>query len=265
MDEKVRKCATEIALVHQGKSEHAVLCLHGFTGYPGELALIAKLLYDSGFDVFVPRYPGHGSSGEDFMNSDSSMWVQKALDSYRALEGTYKSISLIGHSMGGLIALKVALEVKNASKIVLYAPALLLNKPIPTVLLSLLLLFKKRKKVEWKKDPNYPFFDERDKGDDEYLGKEYWSYIYYRQTLELEKLRKEVLSKIDEIDNEILVFTGGLDTTVDKRVGALIEHGTKGKENRWIDLPNATHLIPYDKDAASRDFAMQETLVFLTP
>jgi len=265
MNEKVLKCAQEVSLIHKEKAQHAVLCYHGYTGYPGELMLPAKLLYDSGFDVFIPRYPGHGTSGEDFMKSNSTMWVHRALTAYRAIEEEYETISIIGHSMGGLIARKVAHEVRLVSKIVLYAPALLLNRPIPSALLSLVSLCKKRKKVEWKRDPAFSFYDERDEGDDAYLGKEYWSYIYYKQVGELEKLRKEVLSFLDTISTPTLVFTGGLDTTVDPQVGTLIEKGTKSKDNRWIDLPNATHLIPYDKDDASRSLAMQETLVFLTP
>lgn len=265
MDEKVLKCAQEVSLTHKSTPKHAVLCFHGYTGYPGELMLPAKLLYESGFDVFIPRYPGHGTSGKDFMKTNSSMWVGKALDAYRSIEGKYETISLIGHSMGGLIALKVAHEVQTISKIVLYAPALLLNRPIPTFLISLVSLFKRQKNVEWKRDPDFPFFDERDEGDDEYLGKEYWSYIYYKQVLELEKLRKEVLSFLDTIPVQTLVFTGGLDNTVDIQVGTLIEKGMKREDNRWIDLPHATHLIPYDKDESSRNLAMQETLVFLTP
>ena len=74
---------------------------HGYTGYPGELMLPAKLLYESGFDVFIPRYPGHGTSGEDFSNSNSTMWVNRALKAYRDIEQDYETISLIGHSMGG--------------------------------------------------------------------------------------------------------------------------------------------------------------------
>ena len=35
----VRRCAQPIELVHTDASSRAVVCLHGFTGYPGELAL----------------------------------------------------------------------------------------------------------------------------------------------------------------------------------------------------------------------------------
>ncbi len=265
MEEKVIKCAKEVSLRHTTKPQHAIICYHGYTGYPGELMLPARILYESGFDVFIPRYPGHGTSGEDFMKSTSTDWVNKAIEAYREIEGEYDTIGLIGHSMGGLIALKVAYEVKHIHKIVLYAPALILERPIPTLLVSILSLCKKRKKVSWSSDPLYPFFDERDEGDDEYLGKEYWSYIYYKQVLELEKLRKEVLSFLGEIPIHTLVFTGGLDKTVSPQSGTLVEKGMKREDNKWIDLPLATHLIPYDKDESSRNLAMQETLLFLSP
>jgi carboxylesterase len=264
MNHTVRKCAQPISLIHEPQSHYAVIGFHGFSGYPGELALIAKLLYESGYDVYVPRYPGHGTDGEDFSNTNSQMWVEEALRSYELINGKYKSISVIGHSMGGLIALKVA-SLYKVKSIVLYAPALLMKKKIPVNTLSFLSLFSKRKSIAWKSDPRFPFFDERDDDDDAFLGKEYWSFLYYKQLIELEKLRKEVLQLLDTIDSPTLVFTGGEDLTVDKRVGELVTQSMKGRENRWIHLKNATHLIPYDKDETSREFAMSESIIFLTP
>ncbi|MDC7246475.1 MAG: alpha/beta fold hydrolase [Sphaerochaetaceae bacterium] len=264
MEHRVRKCAQPINLIHEPRAEYAVIAFHGYSGYPGELALIAKLLFESGYDVFVPRYPGHGTDGEDFAATDRSMWVEHALRSYELINGKYKSISAVGHSMGGLIALKVA-SLCDIPSMVLYAPALLLQKKIPVNLFSFLSHFSKRKAVEWERDPRFPFFDQRDDDDDEFLGKEYWSFIYFRQIAELEKLRKEVLQLVDSIDSRILVFTGGEDTTVDRKVGELLTEGTKGKDNRWIHLPKATHLICYDKDDVSRELAMTESINFLTP
>ncbi len=264
MKHSVRKCAQPISLVHEPSSQYAVIGFHGFSGYPGELALIAKLLYESGYDVFVPRYPGHGTDGEDFASTDASMWFESAKAQYEAIQGTYKSISVVGHSMGGLIALKIA-SLYEIKSMVLYAPALLLKKKIPINLFSFLSFFSKRKAVAWERDSRFPFFDERDEDDDQFLGKEYWSYLYYKQIVELEKLRKEVLQLIGSVDSRILVFTGGEDETVDQRVGELLTNGTKGEANRWIHLPKATHLIPYDKDEVSRELAMSESIIFLTP
>ena len=123
MNHTVRKCAQPISLIHEPQSHYAVIGFHGFSGYPGELALIAKLLYESGYDVYVPRYPGHGTDGEDFSNTNSQMWVEEALRSYELINGKYKSISVIGHSMGGGVALAGVGEGVETDGLILAAPA----------------------------------------------------------------------------------------------------------------------------------------------
>ncbi len=263
MNETIRTCALPIERTHSPKAGRAILALHGYTGYPGELALPLQLLYEQGFDVFAPRYPGHGTSGEDFLRTDYLDWVREAEEAYRRLESEYDQVYLIGHSMGGLIAAHLASQF-DIERMVLFAPAFLLTQNIPVPLLTLISLFRKRSKTEWAQDTEYPLYGDRDEGDDLYLGSEYWSYRYYRQIASLEKLRRLVLQELPEILTDTLVFTGGLDTVVKKETGPLVEEGMKGENNRWIHLENGTHLIPYDKDDVSRERAMQETILFLS-
>ena len=59
--------ARPFTLLHEPRAEKAVLLVHGFTGYPGELVRPAEDLYEKGFDCFVPRLPGHGTTGKDFI------------------------------------------------------------------------------------------------------------------------------------------------------------------------------------------------------
>ena len=71
----VVKASRPFTLLHKEKSRKAVLLIHGFTGYPGEMVRPAEDLYLAGFDVFVPRLPGHGTTGKDFMKSGKEDWV----------------------------------------------------------------------------------------------------------------------------------------------------------------------------------------------
>ncbi len=263
MSTEVRICARPIVRRHKDKAKRAVIGYHGYMGYAGELFLPLDLLYQEGFDVFSPRYPGHGTSGEDFMSTDVSMWVEEAENAYRSIMDEYEEIYLIGHSMGGLMAAHVA-HTFDVPKMVLYAPAFVLKQNIPAAFLSFLSLFVKRKRIPWQADPAFPLYGERGEGDDVYLGGEYWSYIYYRQTAGLERLRRKILPLLPEMRTETLVFTGGEDAVISEETGALVEKGMKGENNRWVHLQRATHLIPYDKDDASRDQAMQETILFLS-
>ncbi len=251
---KIRKCATPITLKNNNKK--AVLAIHGYAGYPGELALPAKTLYEGGFDVYVIRLPGHGTNSDDFRTTNAKMWIEKAQESYKKLVKEYEEVYLIGHSMGGAIATILASKYP-VKKMVLYAPALKVSK-LNLPLISIASLFVKKFDTGWRSDPRYKFFDERDEDDDQYLGKEYWSHLYLKQVKELGFVAKEALKNLEKVKAEVLVFTGSLDQTVPKEVGSLFEkHSTK---NRWKNFEEATHFIPYDIDENVRKEAMEQTL-----
>ena len=257
----VRRCAQPIELVHTDASSRAVVCLHGFTGYPGELALPAKRLYEAGFDVFVPRYPGHGTNGKDFLRSRGADWIGEAKRQIESIQSKYQSISLVGHSMGGAIAVLMA-SLYPIDRMVLYAPALVLpTLPVKTV--KCLSFVIKRKRKEWHSDPSYPFFDDRDEDDDAFLGSEYWSWIYPKQIAELSDISKQAVAALESITSNILVFTGQEDTVIPQAAGTLVLDRAKG-QNNWIHLPKATHLIPYDRDEATREEAMERTVLWIS-
>ncbi len=259
---EIRKCAQPIELVGKPRSKKAVVALHGYTGYPGELALPAKELHKAGYDLFVPRYPGHGTSGKDFLSTRGADWIGEGERAVKEALENYAEVSLIGHSMGGAIAVILA-ERFSVERLVLYAPALMLPV-IPRFLLQVMAPFVRRKKVKWSQDERYQFFDERDEGDDAYLGSQYWSYLYPRQVLELVKIMEASQEALKRVTSDILVITGGLDEAVPQDVGPLVVRQGAGK-NQWLHLPQATHLIPYDYDEKSRLEAMSQTVAWLTP
>jgi len=96
------------------------------------------------------------------------------------------------------------------------------------------------------------------------LGSEYWSYLYPRQVLELVKIMETSQEALKRVKGDILVITGGLDEAVPQDVGPLVVGAGEG-QNRWLHLPDATHLIPYDYDEKSRSEAMSQTVAWLAP
>ena len=258
---EVRACARPILAVHEEASDRAVVCLHGYMGYPGELALPAQRLYEAGFDVFVPRYPGHGTNGRDFMGTTRNDWIGEAERAVVDAMGAYGEVFLVGHSMGGAIA-TILSKRYGIRRTVLYAPALLIPS-LPFTLVSIVSLFIKRRPQPWQSDPRYPFFDDRDPDDDAFLGKEYWSWLYPKQIRQLELLRREAVSLLQETSTDMLVITGGQDQVVHKDVGHLVVDTGSGT-NEWLHLEQATHLIPYDIDQEARETAMERTIWWLS-
>lgn len=101
----------------------AILLIHGFVGgiydfdnLPNELELI------SNFDVYAFTLPGH----ERFIVNDVKYedWIKSAERQIEFLINShYKTIYVIGHSMGGVIATHLASKYKEVKKLVLAAPA----------------------------------------------------------------------------------------------------------------------------------------------
>ncbi|MBR1580399.1 MAG: alpha/beta fold hydrolase [Selenomonadaceae bacterium] len=102
----------ESFLLPDKNSPRAVLLIHGFTGNPAELRLLGEHLHANGLTVLCMRLTGHGTSADDLVRSNRGDWFNSVLDGLAILNGLCGSISIVGHSMGGLLALKAAAMFK---------------------------------------------------------------------------------------------------------------------------------------------------------
>ncbi|MFR9806421.1 alpha/beta hydrolase [Pseudonocardia sp. RS010] len=108
--------ATGVVLVSHGLGEHA-----------GRYAALAGTLTADGWAVYVPDHAGHGLSAGRRVDGGPANWVPD-LDVVRrhaAARHPGRPVILLGHSMGGLIALRYAAAHRAAlAGLVLSAPAL---------------------------------------------------------------------------------------------------------------------------------------------
>ena len=97
----------------------AVLVIHGFVGtlYDNEY-LTNYLNLDRKFDVFARTLPGHHTN-DNYQKVEYLEWL-KFVDSWveEIISYGYKSIYVIGHSMGGILAGYLASKYKEVKKIV---------------------------------------------------------------------------------------------------------------------------------------------------
>lgn len=118
----IRPGAETIDLQEGGS--HGVLLLHGFGDTPQTLALLARRLRKSGYSVLAPLLPGHGRSMESFGKSRASDWIAAAKDAFIDMRVRHDSVSIIGLSMGGALAVLIAAEQRGIPALVLIAPYL---------------------------------------------------------------------------------------------------------------------------------------------
>ena len=102
----------------------AVLLLHGFGDTPQSVGYLASYLHVHGWTVRAPLLPGHGRSLEAFAASRADDWIDCARQELDALRTRYRSVSVVGQSMGGSLATILAAEVGDLRTLVLLAPYL---------------------------------------------------------------------------------------------------------------------------------------------
>lgn len=97
----------------------AIFIIHGFTGnlYDNEY-LMNYLEYDREFDVYAKTLPGHDR--DRFCDAKYTDWVRFVDNEINYLVSLgYRTIYVVGHSMGGVLASYVASRHKEVKKLVL--------------------------------------------------------------------------------------------------------------------------------------------------
>jgi carboxylesterase len=113
--------------------DRAVLILHGFGDTPQSVRLLAERLHERAWTVHVPLLPGHGRSLGEFAASRASEWIAAARDAYASLRTTYGTVAVVGQSMGGALAILVAVEHPDIPAIVLLAPYLTMMEKVQRI------------------------------------------------------------------------------------------------------------------------------------
>lgn len=103
----------------------AALCLHGYTGTPYELRVVADALAAEGVACEGPLLPGHGTVPDDLNDVSADDWLTHAREAFAALPADRPRF-VVGSSMGCLLAIVLAAESPHeVDGLVLLAPALI--------------------------------------------------------------------------------------------------------------------------------------------
>lgn len=112
------------AYTRDGGPTGALLC-HGFTGSPRTLRPWAEYLAAAGLTVSLPRLPGHGTSWQDANLTGWTDWFGEVSRAFDELAQRTARVFVLGLSMGGCLALRLAQTHGDAvSGVVLVNPSL---------------------------------------------------------------------------------------------------------------------------------------------
>lgn len=93
-------------------ADSAVLFLHGILGTPNHFVTQIPLvdLVPESMSVCNVLLPGHGGKVEEFSRSSMKEWKDYVWSVFAKLSHTHDRVILVGHSMGTLFAMQLALE-----------------------------------------------------------------------------------------------------------------------------------------------------------
>ncbi len=111
--------------------EDVVLLLHGWTGSPAHLRLLAAALDAAGFGVVAPLLPGHGTRVEDMLETGWRDWLRAAATSADDVLSQGRRLHLGGLSMGGVLAILLASAFEVSSITTINAPIDVFNRLLP--------------------------------------------------------------------------------------------------------------------------------------
>jgi carboxylesterase len=113
-----------------GTNGRSLLLLHGSGDTPQTLRYLAARLNAAGFAVHVPLLPGHGRGLRDFARATADDYMGSAREELERMRASSEWIGLVGLSMGGALAVRLAAECDDVRALVLLAPYL---TPSPSI------------------------------------------------------------------------------------------------------------------------------------
>ena len=230
--------------------DKGVLLIHGFTGLPAELFLLGEYLNRAGFTVLCPRLAGHGVDENNLMRTNKDDWFNSVLDGFAILRGACDKIFVVGHSMGGLLTLKLANERDLAKIVTLAAPIFiddglgLKNLP-PREFCGNACIVQPRRKLD-----NVP---------------QAANDVYKKTPLisvhELLDLIDDVKNLLPRITTPILIMHGEDDHTAQPRSARYIMDNIGSKVKHVVTVADSGHLLPL---AEEREYVFDVVTDFLT-
>jgi carboxylesterase len=225
----------------------AVLC-HGLTGMPGSLRAWGEALAGAGLTVRIPRLPGHGTRWQDANKVSWQDWyaaLERAFDDVRSrCDRTF----VMGLSMGGTVALRLAEERgADVAGVVVVNPSLFTTRKDAKLLPVVRFLV-----------PSFPPVGNDIKKPD--TVEPAYDRLPVKAAYQLSRLWKLTNAELDKLTQPLLVITSRDDHVVEPENSTRLMDGAASTNKRQIVLENSFHVATMDNDLP---LIIDETLKFV--
>ncbi len=211
-----------------------VLCIHGFTGGPFEVEPFSDFLMEqTDWLVEIPTLPGHGEKLA-LKSIVAESWMMEAELALKRLKKAADRIIIVGFSMGGLIAMYLAMRYK-VDRLVLLSAAAKYISPVQ--------MFKEvqeavKDAMSGKIAKNSLF----------HLYEYKLTHTPISSAVEFLRVVKMVEPYYDKIKVPVCIVQGGRDGIVPASAADFIYNHIGSIEKQMIHSETGKHLICYSED-----------------
>ncbi len=100
----------DVSFLLPGTNNSGILLIHGLTGTPNEMRIVAKGLNRAGFTVYAMQLAGHCGDEQDLCQTNWHDWYASVKQAAADLQKQVDHFFVAGLSMGALLALKLTAE-----------------------------------------------------------------------------------------------------------------------------------------------------------
>lgn len=213
------------------------LMVHGFTGSPFSMRPWGEYLAAEGLAVLGPRLPGHGTRWQEMNLTRWQDWYGEVERGFDTLRGRCEQVFVMGLSMGGTLALRLAEEKGDdlAGVVTVNASLLTLRKDA-RLLPFIAKLVPSLKAIG--DDIKKPGVTERA-----------YDRTPLRAAASLAHLWKIVQGDLGNVTQPMLAFRSVEDHIVEPASGALLLEKTGSSDVREVLLHDSYHVATLDNDA----------------
>jgi carboxylesterase len=211
-----------------------IMLVHGFTATTAEVRLLAKNFSAAGYTVSGPLLPGHGTRPEALNQVSWQDWAAEVEACYQELKALCDQVFVGGESTGGLLALYLAAVHPEIAGVLTFAPALRLQLSwFDRVRLYLLA-------------PFVPYLPKRNMDSSQVW--QGYPVNPLKGTIQLLRLQREVMPRLKDIRQPVLVCQGTRDKTIHPSVPDLILQSVSSEitEQHWFE--KSAHCVALDQE-----------------
>jgi carboxylesterase len=221
---------------------------HGLTGMPGSLREWGQALADAGLTVRIPRLPGHGTSWQDANRVSWQDW-------YRALERAFDDVRsrcdrvfVMGLSMGGTLALRLAEQRgDDVAGVVVANPSLFTTRKDAKLLPI----------ARWVIRSFPPVGNDIKK---QGVVEPAYDRLPVKAAYQLARLWKQTTADLPRLTQPLLVFTSRDDHVVEPANSERLMQQAASADKRQVVLEDSFHVATMDNDLP---LIVSETLTFV--